>query len=95
MRGDCYDGCTPTFAPNADGKNDQFSSCLDCETENYQLIFYNRWGTLVFESHAQGIVWDGSINSIPANNGVYYYVLSYQPAGQAQREYRGYVELVE
>jgi gliding motility-associated-like protein len=98
-RGDCYDGCTPTFAniftPNADGQNDQFSSELDCETENYHLSIFNRWGALVFESTHQNLTWDGSVNGIPASNGVYYYVLSYQPTGQAQREYRGYVQLME
>ncbi len=99
LRGDCYDGCTPSFAniftPNADGVNDGFSSGLDCETEHYHLSIYSRWGTLVFESRHPNIAWDGSINGISANNGVYYYVLSYKPAGQEQREYRGYVELVE
>jgi gliding motility-associated-like protein len=98
-RGDCYDGCTPSFSniftPNADGQNDQFSSELDCETENYHLSIFNRWGTLVFESTHQNFAWDGSYNGVPATNGVYYYVLSYQPTGQAQREYRGYVQLVE
>jgi gliding motility-associated-like protein len=99
LRGDCYDGCTPTFAniftPNADGQNDQFSSELDCETENYHLSIFNRWGALVFESTHQNLTWDGSVNGIPAGNGVYYYVLSYQPTGQEQREYRGYVQLAE
>jgi gliding motility-associated-like protein len=98
-RGDCYDGCTPSFAnifsPNADGKNDQFSSGLDCETENYHLSIFNRWGALVFESTHQNLTWDGSVNGIPAGKGVYYYVLSYQPTGQEQREYRGYVQLAE
>jgi gliding motility-associated-like protein len=99
LRGDCYDGCTPAFAniftPNADGLNDRFSSGLNCETEHYHLSIYSRWGALVFESRHPNIAWDGSINGIPAHNGVYYYVLSYQPKGEAQRAYRGYVELVE
>ncbi len=99
LRGDCYDGCTPAFAniftPNADGLNDRFSSGLNCETEHYHLSIYSRWGALVFESRHPNIAWDGSINGIPANNGVYYYVLNYQLKGQVLREYRGYVELVE
>jgi gliding motility-associated-like protein len=99
IRGDCYDGCKPHLSsiitPNADGVNDAFHTKLDCALENYELMIYNRWGVLVFQSYEPGVAWDGNIGSEPASDGTYFYVLSFWPkATEQQMSYRGYVQLI-
>ena len=51
-----------TFTPNNDGINDQFGVTLDCDLERYQLLIFNRWGQVVFNSIELGELWDGSMN---------------------------------
>ncbi|MGB0424447.1 MAG: gliding motility-associated C-terminal domain-containing protein, partial [Flavobacteriales bacterium] len=51
-----------TFTPNNDGINDQFGVNLDCDLERYQLLVFNRWGQVVFNSIVLGELWDGSMN---------------------------------
>lgn len=78
---DCDDSCKPmipnVFSPNQDGINDVFSIGIDCEIKNFELEFFNRWGSRVFVSNNHNIGWDGYVNGELASSGVYYYRLKY------------------
>ena len=65
------------FSPNGDGKNDLFQAFgPDAEVMNLQV--YNRWGSLVFESHDTQAGWDGYVGGRKAEAGTYLYVLQYK-----------------
>ncbi|GIV34330.1 MAG: hypothetical protein KatS3mg031_1865 [Chitinophagales bacterium] len=87
----CLDNCPcyalpNVFTPNGDGHNDLFTPFVDSLTgkpmhrfiEKVDFKVFNRWGTLVFETHNPDLNWDGTdINTgKPVKEGVYYYVCS-------------------
>jgi gliding motility-associated-like protein len=75
------------FTPGVDGNNDSYF----LRTENVvklQLIIMNRWGNVLFEKSSIDLVndnpsWDGKINGVIANEGVYFYKYTgYNISGQ-------------
>lgn len=63
------------FTPNKDGKNDQFSPIVIGNWHIKSFYIYNRWGQVVFKTHSFGQGWDGMINGISQNTGVFTWVL--------------------
>ncbi|HQU76190.1 MAG TPA: gliding motility-associated C-terminal domain-containing protein [Chitinophagales bacterium] len=80
------DTCDPiveipnAFSPNNDGVND-FFSLYGAAVTDLDLLIYNRWGELVYETHDIGIVnnmqagWDGTFRGEPQEMGAYAYFL--------------------
>ena len=101
--------CEPVFAniftPNGDGINDQFLienaddlvECFPTETIQPQLLIFNRWGDLVFQSdnYTNDQAWDGrwmnTGNELP--DGTYFYVFRLTEDADKDRTYQGYVEV--
>ena len=52
-----------TFTPNGDGKNDTWSpKGIGIDPNNYDLMMFDRWGNLMYETHVWGQGWDGRAN---------------------------------
>ncbi|MCD4771862.1 MAG: gliding motility-associated C-terminal domain-containing protein, partial [Bacteroidales bacterium] len=66
------------FTPNGDGKNDFFAPVgfID-DVSLYQLLIYNKWGQLLFESNDPNSGWDGKCNGRISPTGVYVYKVDY------------------
>ncbi|NBC09113.1 MAG: T9SS type B sorting domain-containing protein [Bacteroidetes bacterium] len=83
---DCDSACQifmpNTFTPNGDDTNETFGFVSNCEEptfEIYQLVVYNRWGELIFETDTPNNTWDGTQeNGTPAPSEVYFYRFNYQ-----------------
>jgi gliding motility-associated-like protein len=93
------DKCNPvvfpnTFTPNGDGINDQFRPNPDANPSSYQLLVYNRWGALVFQSQSANNGWDGRFNGKPAPLGVYYYIATFAMPGTEKKSVSGFVTLI-
>jgi len=77
---DCKEGDAifiPTaFSPNGDGQNDVLrlhpSNCVKA----IQFVLYNRWGQKVFETTNALNYWDGKLNGVECDSGVYAYYMS-------------------
>jgi len=91
---DCNIYFPNVFTPNGDGINDDFIPVYDCEFSKYNLIIYNRWGNKIFETDDENIKWDGIINGIKAPEGVYLYVLTYEPHNKIAKQVNGYITLI-
>ncbi|MEX0968380.1 MAG: PKD domain-containing protein [Bacteroidia bacterium] len=70
------------FSPNEDRINDVFyvhpisiHRLTPQKLKEYRMTIYDRWGQKVFETNDWKEGWDGSYNGIPANQGVYIYVV--------------------
>ena len=48
--------------------------------ENFTLLIFNRWGTLIWESHDIRVGWDGTYKNKNVPDGTYTYKLEYQEA---------------
>ena len=72
------------FTPNDDGLNDQFgpgNTYCHPDFSDFSFNIYNRWGQLVFQTVDPGLKWDGKLNGVPQEMGVYFYTLRYEYAG--------------
>ncbi|MFZ4400682.1 MAG: LamG-like jellyroll fold domain-containing protein [Bacteroidales bacterium] len=64
------------FTPNGDAINDVFKATTK-EISNLQMMIYNRWGSLIFETQDINSGWDGKYAGGDAQSGVYYWVIKY------------------
>ncbi len=62
-----------TFTPDGDEFNNQFKPIFskDRMIEDYNLMIFNRWGELIFESHDPEFGWDGTYHEEFVQDGVY------------------------
>jgi gliding motility-associated-like protein len=70
------------FTPNGDGLNDVFTIVSPCEELEFELLIFNRWGTLVYEQRSGTPSWDGYYNG-ELTPGVYVYKINYRGRSMA------------
>jgi len=65
------------FSPNGDGVNDMLYFLSGMNISEMELVIYNRWGQVVFETRDISKGWDGTFKGQAQNSGVYAYKLAY------------------
>jgi gliding motility-associated-like protein len=101
----CVDNCPNyslpnTFTPNGDGRNDLYEPYPFCFIESIDLLIFNVWGELVFQTQDPNINWKGENQrgkELPA--GTYYYtckVFEQRVSGTVQSPVirKGYIDLI-
>lgn len=88
-----------SFTPDGDGINQTFLPVFSggIDAANYQLLIFNRWGEIIFESQDPAIGWDASFspNGNPCQAGTYTYMVSFKiPALNEQKTISGHVNLI-
>ena len=95
---DCSHLCTlwipNAFTPDGDGINDTWHCNTECQTEEFSVQIFNRWGQEIFTSSDQMGAWDGSYNGIASPNDVYVYNVIYRLPHQQRQRTTGHVTLV-
>jgi gliding motility-associated-like protein len=82
-----------SFTPNGDGKNDEFRPILNnFDAENYELLIFNRWGEIIFQTEDINAGWDGSGKNGPVNDRVMNDVYVWKITG-ADRDTGIFIEL--
>lgn len=82
------------FSPNGDGANDVFKPFFLGEMDIVELVVYNRWGNVVFESNdATNPGWDGKKEDKDAPSEVYIYTVRVGVGGEVKEE-KGQVTLL-
>jgi gliding motility-associated-like protein len=84
------------FTPNADGINDIFTPLgLQARyARDYEMQVWNRWGEEVFRSNASSQGWDGTHKGVPAQTGVYAWMLKYKNVDNESKILKGNVTLI-
>jgi gliding motility-associated-like protein len=89
------------FSPNNDGVNDVFyaqgvflQNLTGHPLVDYSLKIYDRWGGLVFESDDIHKGWDGTIDGVLAEIGVYIYDVHAMGFNKQRFNYRGTLQLI-
>lgn len=86
-----------TFTPNGDGKNDFFMPLgLGINSENYEFLIFDRWGSLIFKSTDPINGWDGRANNGDqvAQQDTYVWKLSTADIFGKKHRYAGHVNLI-
>ncbi len=99
----CVDNCPEyelpnVFTPNGDMENDRVVPISNKYVESVEVIIYNRWGSVVYETTDVNINWDGThgASGSPVPEGVYYYVClvtEVRLAGLETRKLTGFIHL--
>jgi len=66
-----------SFSPNDDGTNDVWQPLTHCEIGDYELIIFDRWGSVVFQTTDPEVVWDGKRNQKEQAPGMYIFKINY------------------
>lgn len=85
------------FSPNAILEEDREFRIYSegVADEGYQLLIFNRWGQIIFESNSQKIGWNGKMkNDNYAPAGVYTWVLQYTDFRGKKHKQQGTITLV-
>ena len=85
------------FTPDGDQFNQVFKPVFSggFDPYNYQLILFNRWGEVIFESYNAEFGWDGTYGGQIAQDGVYIWKLAFKVIGVDKREiHTGHVTLI-
>jgi gliding motility-associated-like protein len=68
-----------TFTPDGDENNNEwvpvFTSGFD--PYRFELLIFNRWGQLIWESHNPYSKWDGIYNGMKCQDGIYFWTVTY------------------
>ncbi|MCX6292189.1 MAG: PKD domain-containing protein [Bacteroidetes bacterium] len=82
-----------SFTPNGDGKNDFFEA-TGFDVRSFSMSIYNRWGNLIFQTNDISKAWDGKLNGVPIEAGIYVYSIVALDAFNEEHQYMGNVALV-
>jgi len=84
------------FSPDGDGFNEEFRPILvGFQYEGYELLIFNRWGELVFETNNPLMGWNGFYNGVMAETEVYVWKLRVRPEdSRVTKEFIGHVTLL-
>ncbi|HMQ76640.1 MAG TPA: gliding motility-associated C-terminal domain-containing protein, partial [Flavobacteriales bacterium] len=97
--GDCgpYIYVPNAFTPDNDGMNDVFSPSVEGHLLQLTLDVFDRWGERIVTRELGDLSWDGTVNGMPAPDGVYPWVLRYKAMsrdGVRQERLTGHVTLL-
>ncbi len=87
-----------SFTPNTDEINNSFVPVIagGISPDNYSLYIFNRWGTLIFESHNKDIGWDGTYGNKICQSGTYIWKIEYKEStgSKLRNQLVGHVNLI-
>lgn len=82
------------FSPDNNGKNDFFKPTIKGNILNYNFKVYNRYGNIIFTTNNSNLGWNGNINGVKQNMGVFTWICSYQFEDSLQKIEKGTVLLL-
>lgn len=82
------------FTPNGDHLNDNFGALSSCTFAAYELLVFNRWGEVVYDTKNVGDKWNGISKGHKCPAGNYICLVNYQFAGQPKKTARGNILLL-
>ncbi len=91
----CYVYLPNVFTPDNNGVNDTFYPKFECDFNKYELLIFNRWGGLIFQTNNQYQHWDGSYKGGLVPTGVYVYLLKYTFNDNSYHQKTGHVTLMK
>jgi gliding motility-associated-like protein len=83
------------FTPDNNTVNEGFAAKYDCALDRFELLVFDRWGSIVFSATDPDASWDGTFNGLPVPDGVYVYKVIYASAQmETYEEVTGHVSVL-
>lgn len=85
-----------TFTPDDDDYNQVFLPILTqgFDPFNYELLIFNRWGEILFESHDSSVGWDGRYGGKIVKDGSYVWKINVKDKEGIMQQFKGHVNLL-
>ena len=87
-----------TFTPDGDDYNDMFVPIFTSGFDpfDYELLIFNRWGEILFESHNAAVGWDGTYGGELCQSGTYIWRIEFKTSTTDERKLiTGHVNLLK
>lgn len=87
-----------TFTPDGDEFNQTFQPVFTSgyDPQDFQMLIFNRWGEVIFETHNAAIGWDGTYNGKYVKDGTYVWTIEFQETMSDKRHYhQGHVNMLK
>ncbi len=81
------------FTPNGDGLNDYFGP-LGKVPDDFSMTIFNRYGQIIFKSSSIHSKWNGTVNGIVQQTGVFIYLISYTDIQHRKQQLKGALTLI-
>lgn len=82
-----------SFTPDGDGNNDNFFVVAG-NIKEFQLLIFDRWGELIFESYDVNGVWNGTYGGKVCKDGTYVWKIVYTDTEDIKKNLVGHVNLI-
>jgi gliding motility-associated-like protein len=82
------------FTPNGDGLNDDVQPYLVGMKGLKSFSVFNRWGNLIFYTNTYGKKWNGKMNGVDQNPGVYVWILEFYDSNNKLVTEKGTITLI-
>jgi gliding motility-associated-like protein len=83
------------FTPDGDGVNDFFYPvCGDIDRDDFRVLVFDRWGSVIFETHDLAGKWDGTQNGVRCKEDIYVWKVKFREKSGVAREVIGHVSLL-
>lgn len=84
-----------TFTPNEDGHNDFFfAEVSNVQTEDFELLIFNRWGEFIWGGYTTDAKWDGTTYQEKSQQDTYVWKIRYRDINGVIQELMGHVNLL-
>ncbi len=86
-----------TFTPDGDEYNQTFQPIFTSgyDPQDFQLLIFNRWGEVIFESRDASIGWNGTYGGKYVKDGTYIWTIEFQETMSDKRHYhQGHVNML-
>lgn len=86
-----------TFTPDNDDFNEMFMPVFHSgfDPQDYNLLIFNRWGEIVFESNDATVGWDGTYNNNLAQDGTFTWKITFKRSDSDKHQIAvGHVNLI-
>lgn len=82
------------FTPNGDGLNDDVQPYLVGMKGLKSFSVFNRWGNLIFYTNTYGKRWNGKMNGVDQDSGVYVWILEFYDSNNKLVTEKGTITLI-
>jgi gliding motility-associated-like protein len=85
-----------TFIPDQNNRNELFIPVTDFDVVAWEFSIYNRWGELIFQTNDPKQAWDGQLNGVMCQDGLYSYKLKFRSCDKPYiwQQVDGFVTLI-